>query len=217
MRPSSNEPPTPSRLTGPMLDTVRPMRDACEESDEQALIRRARAGDRAAYDDLVKAHFERVFALLYRMIGNHEDAEDLAQECFVRAYLALPHYREEARFSTWLHRIAVHLALDHRRGALRRADLPWHELALAGEGASSAADAAPESNAGELSRRLAAALDRLPPRLRTALVLRTLEEREYPEVAELLGIKPATARTHVMQARKLLLRWLAPWTGGTEP
>ena len=212
-----------------MLDTVREMRDASEdslESEEQALIRRARAGDREAYDDLVRAHFERVFALLQRMIGNHEDAEDLAQECFVRAYLALPRYREESRFSTWLHRIAVHLALDHHRSHVRRrADVTLDEVALAeaidaGEISRSASHAAShtgrEPGAGELSRKLAAALDRLPPRLRSALVLRTLEEREYPEVAELLGIKPATARTHVMQARKLLVRWLAPWTGGAN-
>ena len=189
------------------------MRDALQE---QALIRRARAGDHDAYDDLVRANFERVFALLYRMIGNHEDAEDLAQECFVRAYLALPRYREEATFSTWLHRIAVHLALDHRRGNLRRADLRLHELALAGDAPGSATNPAPDTHANELSRKLAVAIDRLPPRLRSALVLRTLEEREYPEVAELLGIKPATARTHVMQARKLLLRWLAPWKGGDQ-
>jgi RNA polymerase sigma-70 factor (ECF subfamily) len=200
------------------LDEMREARPAA--TPEQSLVRRARDGDRTAFDALVRAHFTRVYAFLHRMIGSHEDAEDLAQECFVRAWRALPHYREEGAFPTWLCRIALHLAQDHRRSGARRAvAIP---LAPArGEGEAAPAQPASEPpqpldalGRAESTRALALALDRLPPRLRAAFVLRAIEGRPYEEVAEITGVRPATARTHVMQARKLLQRALAPWLSG---
>jgi RNA polymerase sigma-70 factor (ECF subfamily) len=198
-----------------MARTLDEMREA---ATEQALIRRARSGDRAAFDRLVREHFTRVYAFLHRMIGSHEDAEDLAQECFVRAWGALPHYREEAAFSTWLCRIALHLAQDHHRASSRRegsgeaaGDRDPH---ISGIARSSPEPSPAEAlSRAELSRAVALALSRLPPRLRAALVLRGIEGREYAEVAEITGVKPATARTHVMQARRILQRALAPWLG----
>ena len=187
----------------PTLDEMR------EAADEVALVRRARVGDRDAFDELVRLHFTRVYALIHRMIGSHEDAEDLAQECFVRAWRSLPHYRAEAAFGTWIARIALHLAQDHHRGGARRSRIvPLGEF----EG-----ESRPLDSASDLGRELAHALSRLPPRLRAALVLRAVEQREYSEVAEITGVKPATARAHVMQARKLLLRWLAPWLSLSSP
>jgi RNA polymerase sigma-70 factor (ECF subfamily) len=186
-----------------------------EAALELALVQRARSGDRAAFDGLVRIHFTAVYTVLFRLTGNHEDAEDLAQETFVRAWGSLAHYRADAAFATWVRRIAVHLAQDHHRSRLRRGA----STALAdegGEGEPAIARAQEDVEPGELQRALSVALDRLPPRLRAAVVLRTLEEKEYSELAQLLGVKPATARMHVMQARRLLLRWLAPWLGGGE-
>src|SRR5262245_870084 len=105
---------------GAMARTLDEMREA---APEQALIRRARGGERGAFDALVRIHFAAVYAFLHRMIKSHEDAEDLAQECFVRAWRSLPHYRGESAFSTWLLRIALHLSHDHHRGKLRRASV----------------------------------------------------------------------------------------------
>jgi RNA polymerase sigma-70 factor (ECF subfamily) len=171
-----------------------------EAAAEQGLIRRARAGDRGAFDALVRLHFAAVYAFLHRMIRSHEDAEDLAQECFVRAWRSLPHYRAESAFSTWLLRIALHLSHDHHREKLRRAPIvAIEEVEVAAR--------APEAG-GEGVRDIAGAISRLPERLRAAIVLRALEGREYAEIAQVLGVKPATARTHVMQARRMLLRWL---------
>jgi len=179
----------------------------CAATQESALLARARGGDRQAYGALVELHFTRVYSLLYRTTGNHEDAEDLAQETFVRAWAALARFREQSSFATWITRIALHLSTDHARArALRRsAPLEEHE------------PAAPESTReaqADLAAALARALDLLPPRLRLALVLRVLEGREYGEVAELTGVRPATARTQVMQARALLARALARWLPG---
>jgi len=195
-----------------MARTLDEMREAGPEvSPESDFVRRARDGDRAAFDALVRAHFKRVYAFTHRLIGSHEDAEDLAQECFVRAWRALPHYREEAAFSTWLCRIALHLAQDHRRSGARRSVAIPIELAPAEPRREDAGEPGDALTRAELSREVVLALDRLPPRLRAALVLRAIEGREYGEVAEITGVKPATARTHVMQARKLLQRALAPW------
>ena len=185
------------------------MRDGTLEAD---LLERAREGDRGAFDGLVRLHFARVYALLFRMVGNHEDAEDLAQECFVKAQCSLRWFRGEAAFSTWLYRIALSTSRDHFRASGRRA----RSESLVDE------STAPPSRAGgpreevarhELMAGLRSSLERLPHRLRAALVMRTHEEMEYEEVAEVLGITVGTARTHVMKARRLLERWMKPWIG----
>jgi RNA polymerase sigma-70 factor, ECF subfamily len=193
-----------------MARTLTSMPDAVQE---QALIRLAQDGDPRAFDQLVRTHFQPVYALLYRLLGNHEDAEDLAQECFVRAHRSLGFYRGEAAFSTWLHRIAVHLAADHRRAQGRRLSRQPLEPLTGEHPVPAARTGGPEeqSSRRELTLQVAIALQRLPVRLRVALVLRVLEGREYEELARITGVQPATARTQVMQARRLLLGWLAPW------
>jgi RNA polymerase sigma-70 factor (ECF subfamily) len=202
-----------------ILNVMRETADG--ETSEQDLVRRARAGDRAAFEDLVRLHFTRIYAFLHRMIGNHEDAEDLAQETFVRSWRSLEHYRGEAAFGTWLARIALHLAHDRQR-KLGRETLakPLESIALETVGASpraEEADTAEIAGRGELGREVVRALDRLPPKLRAALVLRAIEGRDYGEVSEITGVKPATARTRVMQARKLLSGWLGPWLAKGAP
>jgi len=180
--------------------------------DERALLERARAGDGQAFDLLVRAHFPRVYAIAFRLAGNHEDAEDLAQEAFVRAHRGLALYRGESSFSTWIYRIAVHLARDRFRRAGRR---PGVELLVADE-LSGAGGPAEDLDGRELRRVIVDAIGRLPERLRTALVLRALEGLDYEDVAAATGVTPDTARTHVMQARRALARWLKPFLRGGE-
>ncbi len=191
------------------------MPDAAEVA---TLVRRAQSGDRSAFDALVRAHFIAVYSFLHRLVGNPEDAEDLAQETFVRAQVALERYRSDASFSTWLLRIAHHLAIDHRRlmGRAHRATsfsaLDEQVLAHAITNAQPARSS-DDVQQRELVRELARSLQRLPERLRAVLVLRALEGRDYDEIGAIIGVRPATARTQVMQARRLLLRWLAPLIG----
>src|SRR5262249_44429600 len=140
-----------------------------EAADVEALVRRAQGGDRAAFDELVRTHFTTVYAFLIRMVGNPEDAEDLAQECFVRAHRFLAHWRGEAAFSSWLLRIALHLARDHHRSrASRRPTRRFSELADAE--VSQIAERPQAAASGELARRLALAVERLPEHLHAALV-----------------------------------------------
>lgn len=189
--------PVRTRMTAPVGD------------DE--LVAAARAGRSAAFDQLARRHFARVHALLFRLVGNHEDAEDLAQECFVKAHRSLGWYRSDCSFATWLYRIAVHLSRDHYRKRSRRGPIASIEDAQL---APPARGGGPRQRAQELEFQgvLRDALDALPHRLRTALVLRTLEGLEYDAIAEVLDIRPGTARVHVMKARRQLARLLRGWT-----
>ena len=180
--------------------------------DEAGLIELARQGDREAFDRLARRHLPRVYSVLFRLLGTHEDAEDLAQECFVRAHRSLDFYRGDGPFGGWLVRIAVHLARDYGRERARRAptlggggpeglealvarvDAPWQALSRR-----------------ELMQRLARSIETLPEALRIALVLRVLEGMEYEEIAGVTGMRPATVRTQVMKARKLLARLMGPF------
>ena len=180
-----------------------------EALDERGLVQAALEGDRPSFDRLVKAHFGRIYALLFRMVGNHEDAEDLAQECFVRAYRSLRFYRGEGPFGGWIARIALHIAQDHFRRKGRGGEL------LALEGVEADLETTSPGPASELSQRetiqlVGRLVERLPHHLRAALVMRVLEGREYEEVARATGLRPGTVRTQVMKARKLLSRWLRP-------
>jgi len=181
-------------------------------TDEKRLIERARRGDRQAFDQLVREHYPRVHATAFRLLGNHEDAEDLAQECFVRAHRGLESYRGEAGLSAWLRRIVVHLARDRYRRRGRRPDMQSLSDVL-GPVADRRSTREPvhELKQHELSLLVAEAVGRLPDHLRIALVLRTREGLSYDEIAESSGVTPATARTQVMKARRALLRTLEPY------
>jgi RNA polymerase sigma-70 factor (ECF subfamily) len=179
---------------------------------EHEWITRARAGDRAAFDQIVRLHFQAVNSFLLRIANQREDAEDLAQETFVRAHASLAEFRGDARFSTWLLRIAWHLARDEKRRTSRRGRM------LGLDSAAESVDRAPaphETSAQrEITERIRAAVQELPLRLRAALVLRSIEGREYDEIARIVGARPATVRTQVMQARRELARRLGPLLEG---
>jgi len=176
-------------------------------------VQRAQAGDRAAFDSLVQRHFPRIYSIGFRLVGNHEDAEDLAQECFVRAWRSLSFFRSGRTFSAWLVRIALHLSHDHHRRRGRRAEsVPLGELTNLTEPADrSASGPAQISSRREQQRSLMQAIEALPSSLRVALVLRVLEGLSYAEIAEATGLRPGTVRTQVMKARRWLVRMV-----GTE-
>ena len=192
----------------PAPERLHARRGMQDPAPDTTLVEAARGGDRAAFDELVRRHFSPVYALSFRLIGNHEDAEDMAQDCFVRAFGALAYYRGDASFSTWIARISVHLARDRRRHAGRRPGIVGLE-SIPGE---PPGPRSPEGDASrrELSAALAKAMRRLPGPLSEALALRLFEGLDYDEVAELTGVRPGTVRTQVMKARRMLLRWLGP-------
>ena len=183
---------------------------------EQQWVQRAQAGDRKAFDRLVERHFPRIYSIEFRLVGNHEDAEDLAQECFVRAWRSLGLFRATGSFSAWLVRIALHLSRDHHRRRGRRGEaVPLGELGEPGEPKGpDAAGPMQVSSRRELQRDLERAIEQLPSALRVSLVLRVLEGLSYDEIAEATGVRPGTVRTQVMKARRWLLRSMGPRIDG---
>lgn len=186
-----------------------PITRMADERTESALVARAREGDRRAFDRLVRAHFGGVYGVLHRMIGNHEDAEDLAQEAFVRAWGAVARLHVDAPFRPWITRIAVRLAIDHFRSRGRGAAVVQLEAIEDVPGRQGAQPPA-KLSAREFETLVSRAVDHLPPKLRAVLVLRVLEGRPYDEVATALDLRPNTVRSLVVKARRLLWRHLEP-------
>lgn len=199
------------------MPAVKRMSEApADQRHEKRLVTCARGGDREAFDALVRLHFAEVYGVLFRMVGNHEDAEDLAQETFVRAFRSLSFFREDGRLAAWLGRIALHLARDHHRRRARGPFVPGLDASELQTGGNEP-EPARELSRRELVQRMGEAVADLPHNLRAALVLRVLEGRDYDDVAAATGMKPGTVRTQVMKARRLLMRTLQPWIERNEP
>jgi len=186
----------------------RPDRDEPSLEPDPATLARARAGERAAQEELLRRHYPAVHRSAFRLVGNPEDAEDLAQECFVRAFRSLEHYRGDGPFLGWLRRILVHLAQDRYRAEGRAGEARALPPELPG-----GREPGSEAEERELARSVADALAALAAPLRTTLLLRLREGLEYEEIGTLTGVTPETARTRVMKARKLLERLLARHLG----
>jgi RNA polymerase sigma-70 factor (ECF subfamily) len=182
--------------------------------DERALIERCIAGDAAAFEPLVEKYRQRVWRLAYQVLRDREEAWDVAQEAFVRAFHSLPSFRGHAAFYTWLFRITVNLATDrHRqRGAQARAFGP--ERVTEEEWARTTADpgGGPEREAAraEQRERIRRALDALPPKARAIIMLSDVEGLSYREIAEVLNCPIGTVMSRLHNARKRLKGLLGP-------
>ena len=171
--------------------------------DESKLIEQSLSGDPEAYAALVSQHQKMIRAMTFRMTGSLDDAEELAQDAFLRAYRQLHSFDGDSKFSTWLCKIAINLSLDWRRRESRRDDIhsKW------------AADAISENDPGggfpdELSRRVQDALNRLPAKQCAAIVLTIYENQSHAEAAKILGCTEATISWRVFAARQKLKRLL---------
>lgn len=193
------------------------------EPTDEALAARAAAGDEPAFEDLVKRYQGRVFRLAWRLTGNEGDAADVLQDTFLQVYRKLGSFRGDSRFGTWLYRVATNAALMHRRARSRRPSeslegfLPCfdgsgvHAATPAELGA--AAHVEERLDRRRLAEKALAALDRLPDLYREAFVLRDLEELTTAQVADVLGLEPATVRQRVHRARMMLRGYLGALAG----
>lgn len=179
------------------------------------LVRRVQRGDSAAFDALVRKYQHRIVALIGRYVSDWSECQDIAQDTFIRAYRALPNFRGEAQFYTWLHRIAVntaknHLVAQNRRpptddievgdaeqfdtgSALRVVDTPEHELLRQ-----------------EVERTVMGAVEALPEDLRTAITLREVEGLSYDEIATRMACPIGTVRSRIFRARDAIDMALRP-------
>ena len=166
--------------------------------DDSDLIACAQQGDRQAFTELVLRHQNGVVGLIYRMCGDPQQAEDAAQEAFVRVWQNLNSYKPQHAFRSWLYRIAANAALDSLRRERPSADLDSLPLADASAG--------PEESTEEHDRtmRVRRAIARLSPPLRMVLILREYQELSYQEIAETLDIPTGTVMSRLNTARSQL-------------
>jgi RNA polymerase sigma-70 factor, ECF subfamily len=178
---------------------------------DRGLVDAAAAGDRDAFDELVLRHHPAVIGLVRALTGGREDAEDLAQETFVRAWKSLRSFRGESSFRTWLHRVAINVirTFHAREARMRRFVLPRREAPQ--EPASSAPPIDTDLARRQIVERSLAAL---PEDLRVAVTLRDLQGLEYREIAEMLALPIGTVESRIFRARQRLRPLLAPLVTG---
>jgi RNA polymerase sigma-70 factor (ECF subfamily) len=180
-------------------------REGLDGLDDAGLVAACRAGRRAAFDVLVERHQRQVYQLCYRFVGTHEDASDLCQDVFLRAYRALARFRGDAAVSTWLYRIGVNACLN--RVAAKAA--PTVALDDTAELAASPSDPADHLIAGQRAAQVRAAIAALPARQRATLILRVYHDRSHREIAGILGTTEGAAKTNLFHALGNLKKLLA--------
>jgi RNA polymerase sigma-70 factor (ECF subfamily) len=197
--------PSPARLSaGRSAATVDPDAD---------LVVRWQAGDQSAFEALVRRHERRVFGLLMRMLGNRAEAEEVAQEAFLSLHRHGHRFRREARFSTFVYRVAANAALNRRR-TLGRRRAREEALARRQEAGldlpSRPRDPEDAASGGEIQKRVQEALLELPPDLRMAIVLYDIEGQSYGDIAASLRIPEGTVKSRIHRARNALRERLRP-------
>jgi RNA polymerase sigma-70 factor (ECF subfamily) len=185
--------------------------DGSVRTSERELVRASQAGERAAFDRLVERHQRDVYRVCYRYVGNHEDANDLAQETFLRAWRSLGRFRGDSAFSTWLYRIAVNACLNHR--ALRRPVTQELQDRFADPRVGIHAGVESQDEA----RRIREAVARLPQKQRATLILKVYQELTHEEVAGILGASVGTVKSNLFHALANLRRLLDAAAGGRSP
>lgn len=188
---------------------VRPAERALDP--DQALVEQCMAGDEAAWEELVRVHTRRVYSICYRFTGTSEEAQDLTQDVFLRVFRTLKSFRAgEGTFSVWLNRLTRNLLIDHYRRTRQDRQTDSLEEQLPAVEQSAHVDSRTDGLlAGrEASEQLQFALQKLSPELRETVILRDVEELEYREIAQVLGVPEGTVKSRLNRGRAELARIL---------
>jgi RNA polymerase sigma-70 factor (ECF subfamily) len=176
-----------------------------QDGDEAELIERARKGDTGAFGILVERYQRRVVGVAMAVVHSQEDALELAQESFVRAFENLDKFESRSSFSTWLYRIAANIAIDFRRRERRHPTMRGEEAETEIQKLpSNVGDSFKQAQRGEMSRRIKDALDQLTPEHRAAILLREVEGLSYDEISEVLQCPRGTVMSRLHYARNHL-------------
>jgi len=205
-----------------MADSIQPLEpDSAPETkaevSEDSLVRRARRGDLSAYDDLVKRYQERIYATVYHMTSNHEDANDLAQESFIKAFQALSSFKGGSSFYTWLYRIAVNKTINFLKQRKNRTHMSLNDLDFNAEHdpdlMALISHKTPRRDAGltELQEKLNAALQKLSEPHRLVVVLHDVQGQSHEEIAKVMDCNIGTVRSRLFYARQQLQSELADY------
>jgi RNA polymerase sigma factor (sigma-70 family) len=186
-------------------------------TEEMDLVRRAREGDMSAYDDLVRRYQERIYATVYHMTSNHEDASDLAQEAFIKAYQALKSFKGGSSFYTWIYRIAVNKTINFLKQRKNRAHMSLNDLDFNAEHdpdlVALISDRTPRRDAGlaELQEKLNAALQKLSDDHRLVVTLHDVQGLSHEEIAKIMDCNIGTVRSRLFYARQQLQAYLSDY------
>jgi RNA polymerase sigma-70 factor (ECF subfamily) len=180
---------------------------------EAVVLERAQAGDNEAFRMLVEEHSHKMFRLAYRMTGNEQDAEDVVQETFLRAYGQLKNYESRAHFASWLHRIAANYAIDLLR---RRKRWKLNQLLETSPLISDSPGQERRIYGNEVQRRVGEELARLTPKERVAFVLRHYEGLKIQEISEITGAGISATKNHIFRAVQKMRKALRPLVDGAS-
>ena len=178
---------------------------------DEELVTRSQGGDVDSFNQLVRRWERPIYALAYRVLGREEDARDVSQEAFLRAYRALPGFKGEAKFSSWLYRIALNLCRDwmrkQRRAPVQQMPEGMDPVEMAGEAGpvESVEDLVARKELGQI---VGDAMTLLPDEQRTALILKEYHGMTFQEIAEMQGVPLSTVKTRLYQGLTVLLRHL---------
>ncbi len=189
-----------------------------DKMSDAEVIERFKRGDKVAFRILAERYTSRAYQIAYGVLGNKEDAEEVAQDVFVRIYKALPKFRGDAEFTTWMYRIAMNLARNKyrwnkSRGGKRNVSIEQtHEKEEGGPGIQVETPEPPPDEQAVLTEfegNVMAEIENLPPLYREALVLRNVEEMSYERIASVLGCKLGTIKSRIARAREELRKRLS--------
>lgn len=191
-------------------------RGMAEPDPDLDLVVALQGGDDTALDELIERHQEPIFGFIYRHVFNEADARELTQEVFVRAYFGVAKFRPDAKFATWLYRIALNLCRDHARSRRTRQAAVTDSLSIespqglvaereiVSDGRTPSEQALIDEKMVALRRGLAS----LPHKLRTALIMTAVEQRSHKECAEVLNTTAKSVEKRIYRARRILSEWM---------
>lgn len=219
----SPAPGLPSPVSAPAPDLAqgkaRSRSDSMEGTEDLVLVQQARQGDLGAYDELVRRYQERIYATVYHMTGNHEDAGDLAQETFIKGYQALRAFKGDSSFYTWVYRIAVNKTLNFLKQRKQRTFLSLNDLDSQVENdpdlVSLISHKTPHRDAGlsELQQKLNEAMMQLSESHRMVVTLHDVQGLAHEEIAQIMECNVGTVRSRLFYARQQLQGLLSEYLG----
>ena len=190
---------------------------AATPTEELELVTRARGGDLGAYDELVRRYQERIYATIYHMTSNHEDANDLAQEAFIKAYQALKTFKGGSSFYTWVYRIAVNKTINFLKQRKNRTAMSLNDLDFNAEHdpdlVALISDKTPRREAGlnELQEKLNTALQKLSEPHRLVVTLHDVQGATHEEIAKIMDCNIGTVRSRLFYARQQMQAYLSDY------
>lgn len=189
-----------------------------EQDIDLALVRRVQQGDKAAFNLLVRRYQQKLSSLVSRYVSTQADVGDVVQEAFIKAYRALPNFRGESAFYTWLYRIAVNSAKNYLTAQSRRphtTDVDADDAEIYEGNSALKEDASPESLllSGEIKKVIFSTIDQLPEELRVAITLREIEGMSYEDIASIMECPVGTVRSRIFRARDAIDTKIKPLLG----